>query len=52
MNGKGRGPEKGRDMSKFRSGWDGINWGKKKPIPRAGTIRVQQTKVTATSPRQ
>jgi hypothetical protein len=27
--GKGRGPEKGRDHTKFRSGWDGINWSKK-----------------------
>lgn len=29
MNGKGKAPEKGRNLSKFRDGYDGINWRKK-----------------------
>ncbi len=35
QNGKGRGPEKGRALDKFRAGYDGINWGRKpKPAPK------------------
>lgn len=30
QNGKGKEPEKGRDLKKFREGWDGINWETKK----------------------
>jgi hypothetical protein len=33
MNGKGKAPEKGRNLSKFRDGYDGINW-RKKPNDR------------------
>lgn len=29
MNGKGKAPEKGRNLPKFRDGYDGINWRKK-----------------------
>ena len=28
--GKGKGPEKGRNLKKFREGYDNINWGKSK----------------------
>jgi hypothetical protein len=38
--GKGMSPNKGRNLTKFRSGWDGINWGKK-PLPHRVTVRVQ-----------
>ena len=30
MNGKGKGPEKGRDLEKFRDNYDAIDWGKDK----------------------
>lgn len=33
QNGKGRGPEKGVNLPKFREGYDGINWGKKPVKP-------------------
>jgi hypothetical protein len=33
MSGKGRGPEKGRNHSKFRDGWDAI-FAKKKPTEK------------------
>lgn len=26
MNGKGRGPEKGRNLAKYRAGYAAINW--------------------------
>ena len=26
MNGKGRGPERGRNLQRFRAGYDAINW--------------------------
>lgn len=29
MSGKGKAPEKGRNLPKFRDGYDGINWRKK-----------------------
>ncbi len=32
MNGKGKAPEKGRNLSKFRDGYDDINWSKKPMI--------------------
>jgi len=28
QNGKGRGPEKGRDLEKFRDNYDQIDWGR------------------------
>jgi len=28
-NGKGKAPEKGRNLPRFRDGYDGINWRKK-----------------------
>lgn len=32
QNGKGKGPEKGRDLGKFRSNYDNIDWSKGKTI--------------------
>lgn len=32
QNGKGKGPEKGRDLNKFRSNYDNIDWSKGKGI--------------------
>jgi hypothetical protein len=34
QNGKGRGPEKGRDLSKWREGFDLIDWGHPQDIQR------------------
>lgn len=41
--GKGKGPEKGRNLPKFRDGYAGINWGKK-PLPTSLTIGPQHKK--------
>ena len=35
-NGKGRGPEKGRDLSKWEAGYDAIRWGKGSPSDPIG----------------
>ena len=30
MNGKGKGPEKGRNLERFREGYDAIDWRRKR----------------------
>jgi len=44
MNGKGKAPEKGRNLSKFRDGYDGINW-RKKPCTTPTSQRKTNTKI-------
>jgi len=43
-NGKGKAPEKGRNLPKFRDGYDGINW-RKKPCTTPTSQRKTNTKI-------
>jgi hypothetical protein len=38
--GKGKGPEKGRNLKKFRENWDEINWGSEQIV--TGSLKDQR----------
>lgn len=44
MNGKGKAPEKGRNLPKFREGYAAINW-RKKPCTTRTSRKKMNTKI-------
>lgn len=42
MNGKGRGPEKGRNLQRYREGHDAINW--RRPVAPPTQVHIDHKK--------